>query len=288
LVAIGDSFAVFAAGQVLIGTSMAFASGTDEAMLYESLAATGRADEIEKQEIIAWRYSFSALALSALTGGALALIDPRLPFVGGALAFGGLFWITMRFVEPPRSSDTNEGSELLHLSGLGASFQNPVLLWFFVLGVVMYGFSHLPFVFGQQFILEALNDLGLASIAPPRQRRGDRFDDGHFRCGVIGRAAIAPHTWPAVAASVCLRVTNCDFRRHGPNRQRHRTGFPAFSYGAGRPVTPLYFGPHSTAADRRQPRHVAITQEFCRSTGLCHRPRVWCNFYNRRRHDALR
>jgi hypothetical protein len=39
-------------------------------------------------------------------------------------------------------------------------------LWFFVLGVVMYGFSHLPFVFGQQFILEALNDLGLASIAP--------------------------------------------------------------------------------------------------------------------------
>ena len=125
LVAIGDSFAVFAAGQVLIGTSMAFASGTDEAMLYESLTATGRADEIEKQEIIAWRYSFSALTLSALTGGALTLIDPRLPIVGGALAFGGLFWITMRFVEPPRSSNTNEGSELLRLSGLGAIFKIP-------------------------------------------------------------------------------------------------------------------------------------------------------------------
>ncbi len=166
LLAIGDSFAVFAAGQVLIGASMAFASGTDEAMLYESLAATGRADEIETQEIIAWRYSFSALALSALTGGALALIDPRLPFVGGALAFGGLFWITMRFVEPPRSSDTSEGSELLRLGGLGASFQSPILLWFFVLGVLMYGFSHLPFVFGQPFILEALNDFDLASSAP--------------------------------------------------------------------------------------------------------------------------
>ena len=104
---------------------MAFASGTDEAMLYESLTATGRADEIEKQEIIAWRYSFSALTLSALTGGALTLIDPRLPIVGGALAFGGLFWITMRFVEPPRSSNTNEGSELLRLSGLGAIFKIP-------------------------------------------------------------------------------------------------------------------------------------------------------------------
>jgi len=37
LLAIGDSFMTFAMGQILIGTGGALASGTDEAMLYESL-----------------------------------------------------------------------------------------------------------------------------------------------------------------------------------------------------------------------------------------------------------
>lgn len=166
LLVVGDTFLVFAIANVFLGASMAFSSGTDEAMLYESLAALDRQDEIEAQEVIAWRYSFTALALSAVAGGAMAMIDMRLPYIGVVVSFAALFWITTRFVEPPRTSDTAEGAELLRMSNLGASFRNPVLLWFFVLGVLMYGFSHLPFVFGQPFILEALDDVGLASSAP--------------------------------------------------------------------------------------------------------------------------
>ncbi|AKS46795.1 Major Facilitator Superfamily protein [Octadecabacter temperatus] len=166
LLGFGSSFATFAAAQILIGAGSAFSSGTDEAMLYESLAATGREDEIEAQEVIAWRYSFIGLALSAVTGGALALLDPRLPFIATGVAMAGLLWVTWRFVEPPRTTDMAEGSELLRLSHLGSNFRNPVLLWFFALTVLMYCFSHLPFVFGQPFILEALNDVGLASSAP--------------------------------------------------------------------------------------------------------------------------
>ena len=166
LLALGDSFVMFAAGQILLGASMAFASGTDEAMLYESLAASGREDEIEAQEVIAWRYSFCALALSALIGGALALADPRLPFVGGALAFVALIWVTLRFVEPPSTARSTENPDLLRLGALGQSFRNPVLLWFFTLGVLMYGFSHLPFVFGQPFIAQALDSMGLVTSAP--------------------------------------------------------------------------------------------------------------------------
>lgn len=166
LLVVGDTFLVFAIANIFLGASMAFSSGTDEAMLYESLAALDRQDEIEAQEVIAWRYSFTALALSAVAGGAMAMIDMRLPYIGVVVSFAALFWITTRFVEPPRTTDTAEGTELLRMSNLGASFRNPVLLWFFVLGVLMYGFSHLPFVFGQPFILEALNDVGLASSAP--------------------------------------------------------------------------------------------------------------------------
>lgn len=166
LLGFGSSFATFAAAQILIGAGSAFSSGTDEAMLYESLAATGREDEIEAQEVIAWRYSFIGLALSAVTGGALSLIDPSLPFIATGVAMAGLLWVTWRFVEPPRTSEMAEGAELLRLSHLGSNFRNPVLLWFFTLTVLMYCFSHLPFVFGQPFILEALNDVGFASSAP--------------------------------------------------------------------------------------------------------------------------
>jgi MFS family permease len=166
LLVVGDTFTVFAIANVFLGASMAFASGTDEALLYESLAALDREDEIEAQEITAWRYSFIALALSAVAGGAMAMVDVRFPYVGVVLSFAALFWITTRFVEPPRTTDTAEGAELLRMANLGASFRNPVLLWFFALGVLMYGFSHLPFVFGQPFILEALNAMGLASSAP--------------------------------------------------------------------------------------------------------------------------
>ena len=166
LLGFGSSFAVFIAAQILIGAGGAFSSGTDEAMLYESLAAVDREDEIEAQEVIAWRFSFIGLALSAVTGGALALLDPRLPFIATGVAMAGLLWVTWRFVEPPRTTEIPEGSELLRLSQLGDNFRNPVLLWFFALAVLMYCFSHLPFIFGQPFILQAVTDIGLTSSAP--------------------------------------------------------------------------------------------------------------------------
>ncbi len=170
LLALGDSFAAFALAQVLLGASMAFASGTDSALLYESLAASGREAEVERAELRAWRFSFTALALSAVTGGLMALWHPALPFIGGALAFAALLALTFRLAEPPRTGHAPpEGAEIAHagsLATLRAAFRKPVLAWLFALSVLMYGFSHVPFVFGQPFILAALDALGLAEDAP--------------------------------------------------------------------------------------------------------------------------
>jgi len=163
--AIGGSFWAFALGQILIGMGAAFASGTEESILYESLEASGREDEVEAQEVIAWRYGFTALALSAVTGGLMALIDPRLPFIASALAMLGLIYVSFRMVEPTRD-ESKTSSEIMRLSQLGDAFRNPILMWFFALTVCMYGMSHLPFVFGQPFILEALDSAGFASSAP--------------------------------------------------------------------------------------------------------------------------
>lgn len=167
LLFLGDSFIAIALGQCLIGASAAFASGTDSALLYESLAAEGRGEEVESQELRAWRFSFSAFALSALTGGLMAMAGPALPFAAGALAFAGATLLALRFTEPPRSgADLPEGAEVAHLGSLRRAFRMPVVLWLFANTVAMYVFSHVPFVFGQPFILEALRNLDLTAEAP--------------------------------------------------------------------------------------------------------------------------
>jgi MFS family permease len=163
LLAVGDTFWIFALGQIGLGASAAFVSGTDNALLYESLSAADRAEEVEAQELRSLRFGFAGLALSALSGGAMALYAPTLPFWAAALAFVGVLWIAVQFTEPPH---VRTGTDTVRLAELSAAFSHPVLIWLFALGVLMYGFSHVPFVFGQPFILDALSGIGLSEDAP--------------------------------------------------------------------------------------------------------------------------
>ena len=160
----GAGFAAFAAAQMLLGMHSAFVSGTDNALLYESLAADGRAQEVEQQELRHWRFTFVALALSAVSGGFLAQWAPALPFVASGFAMFALIGLSLAFTEPPRADVPS--TSLLQLETLGPAFRQPVLLWLFALSVLMYGFSHIPFVFGQPFIQAALQGAGYDAQAP--------------------------------------------------------------------------------------------------------------------------
>lgn len=163
LVVLGDGFLAFGAAQVLLGSGAAFASGTDSALLYESLSEEGRDDEVESHELLAWRASYAALALSAVSGGLMSLLDPLLPFIAtGAAGFIAL-GLTMLFTEPAHARSDNEDQRA---ATPWAMVSHPVLGWLFVLSLFMYAFSHVPFVFGQPFILQALTDWGLAAEAP--------------------------------------------------------------------------------------------------------------------------
>ena len=170
LLVMGNGFGVFVLGQVALGASTAFVSGTDSALLYESLVGTGRAEETERQEVRAWRFSFVAAALAAVVGGGMALFQPVLPFVAGALAFAGMLTIAWMFAEPahaaPAPGAAPQGAEIMRLASLRAAFREPVLLWLFALGLTMYVFSHIPYVFGQPFILQALEGAGFSGQAP--------------------------------------------------------------------------------------------------------------------------
>lgn len=160
--AVGEGFWVFAAAQVLVGMSFAFASGTDSSLLYESLAASGRKEEVERQELKAWRFQFWALALSAFLGGVLALRDPALAYWATAASFLATLAITLLFREPGVTTERSK----VPMGSLGAAMTNPVLAWIFGLTVAMYVFSHVPFAYGQPFILEALRGVGYDGEAP--------------------------------------------------------------------------------------------------------------------------
>ena len=169
LLGMGSSFAVFAAALVLMGAGEALASGTDSAMLYQSLAGAGRADEIEAQQLRAWRFTFSGLALSAVAGGAMALIDMRVVFWATALVAAISLPLVMLLREPPQADlppGAREITAASQLRSLGVAMRQPTLRWLFALSVLMYGYGHIPFVFGQPFILESLSTIGLAQDAP--------------------------------------------------------------------------------------------------------------------------
>lgn len=163
LLIVSDSFALFALANVLLGAAWAFASGTDTALLYESLKAEARAGEVEEQELKAWRFSFAALALSALSGGALALLDPILPYVATALAAALLLALTLALHEPPPAPQAGHRDTL---RTIGASLGNPTLLWLLGLSLATYAFSHVPFVFGQPFLRDALTAAGYGAETP--------------------------------------------------------------------------------------------------------------------------
>lgn len=166
LLALGDGFAVFAAGQILLGAGMAFVSGTDSALLFESLAAEGRETEVEAQELRAWRHMFVALAVAAVAGGAMALWSGAVAYGANAVAFAGMLAIALKFEEPRFVSDLPQGAELMRVKALRSALVDPVLGWLFALTVLMYVFSHLPFVFGQPFIEQALARLDMSASAP--------------------------------------------------------------------------------------------------------------------------
>ena len=167
VIALGSGFAVFAAAQVLLGASAAFASGTDNALLYESLDSAGRANEVEYHETRAWQFTLVALAVSAVMGGVIAQFSYGLAFATAAAAMLIACLIAVQFHEPPdhKRSDSPipaKNQWQLFRQAMG----QPVLVWLFSLSVLMYGFSHIPFVFGQPFIAEALNAGGWQAEAP--------------------------------------------------------------------------------------------------------------------------
>jgi len=153
-----DSLPMLALGQTLMAAGLAFRSGSDSALLHDSLAADGRQADYGPAEARAGTVSMCATGLSCLVGGLLGSVDLALPYALGGLAAAISLFIATRFIEPPldRETASTVGEQARQLAGL---FGDRVLLWLFAFHVLAFTLAHVPFEFYQPW-LRLLGDTG--------------------------------------------------------------------------------------------------------------------------------
>lgn len=143
VLATSSSFGAFAFGQVLMAAGMAFNSGTDTALLYDSLQSLGREREYATRAGRAQALALLGLAGSSIVGGLLAGFDLRLAYLLSALAAAGALAIAFRIEEPLRTEAA--ASPLRQLRAVVGRVGDPVLAWVLAFSLVLFIASHLPY-----------------------------------------------------------------------------------------------------------------------------------------------
>ncbi len=149
---VATTFTVLFAAQVLMAAGIAFRSGSDSALLYDSLRALGRESEYTERESAAQKSSMAALAGSCLVGGALGVIDLRLPYVASLAAALLSVPLTIKFAEPPIENESTSDGFLSQLQVTLGYFTQPLLCWILGFFVISYSLEHIPYEFYQPYL----------------------------------------------------------------------------------------------------------------------------------------
>lgn len=160
LFAATSSFAAFAAGQVLLAVAMSFNSGTDSALLYDSLQALRREGEIGAIEARAQTWEHGSLAAAAIIGGAVAGWDLRLAYVLSSAAGVLAFACAWGFIEPPRPARASHAAEapLQQARAVLGRLRDPQLAWLLGFAVALTVIAHVPYEFFQPYLAFVLGD----------------------------------------------------------------------------------------------------------------------------------
>ncbi len=106
--AVGMGFSHFLAAAIVLGTGASFVSGSDSAILFDSLKLAKRTEEYTKYEGRLYAISNFAEATAALIGGLLVVYSLRFPFYGQLLVAGGMIFFAYRIAELPMSEEEKQ------------------------------------------------------------------------------------------------------------------------------------------------------------------------------------
>ena len=153
----GSDFVTFAFAQVLLAAGLAFNSGTDTSLHFDSLASLGREQEFGDREAVVARNSILASGLAGLVGGAAGVLDLRFAYGLSALAAVAGLGIVFAMREP--SSHEKRlvvAGPAAQVKTCGKLLRQPLLAWVFAFYVVMTVLNHVPYEFYQPYIELAL------------------------------------------------------------------------------------------------------------------------------------
>ncbi len=163
-----DGFTGFAVGQILIAVNMAFRSGTDTALHFESLQTLGRTEEYGDREATAGKYGFTATAVAALAGGFLGSVDLAWPYWLSLLTATSTLYLVVLFREPAVDDNTEPTNTFFaQLSGCVERLRQPLLLWLFLYSVYMTALVHIPYEFYQPYLRLLENNGSLVVSSAP-------------------------------------------------------------------------------------------------------------------------
>lgn len=149
---VAGSFAALVVAQILLAAGIAFQSGSDSALLYDSLCALNRQEEYTERETIAQKWSMTVLALSCLAGGALGMIDLRLAYVVALVAAIVAVVQCINFAEPPVESNAKAEGFATQMKTTLGYFLQPLLGWILAFYVFGFALEHIPYEFYQPYI----------------------------------------------------------------------------------------------------------------------------------------
>lgn len=138
LYSIGYGFWGFLAAEIVLGIGQSFISGSDSALLYDSLLHDKREDEYLKQESRQMSIGNFAEALAGIIGGLLASISLRTPFLfQTGIAFLAIP-AALLLVEPTRSAQKEKAGflHILHIVKY-AIIDNAQLRWNIVFSAII-------------------------------------------------------------------------------------------------------------------------------------------------------
>jgi MFS family permease len=148
----GHGLAVFAAAQVCLATGLAFISGTDTALHYDSLHAANRDDELAGREARVAQVASITMAVSAMVGGLVAAVELRYAYGLSFLAAVGMLLIALLFTEPPAPADGERRTFRRQLRRCGAALGRARLRWLFAFALFAYAMNHVPYHLAQPYV----------------------------------------------------------------------------------------------------------------------------------------
>lgn len=132
------SFGGVLVAEILLGISLAFISGSDSALLYETLKTEGSEQEYARHQGRMSGYAQTGEAVGAIFAGVLYGWAPLLPFILQVAVWLGALLLTRSMVEPPRHAapPVSHFAEAMHTAKY-AFIDNPLLRWTILLNTVL-------------------------------------------------------------------------------------------------------------------------------------------------------